>query len=332
MLTKIRRKPYSLPTTISKQFVQLFNRSNALIASLNRWKYWVRDRDAAIRYNTLREDVKRLVNDPGFDRTVPPVWYLKPFLHIPITFLSILAILGTVYLLTDIQTTKTVAIFGGLAILLIAFYLFSDNRNNWILASNIGQIQEKANLLRDYLVDYIKLNPNLGLNVSTADNVKLERELNDTRSYNLKLEDELNVVRSDCERLRSLLAGLETPSKYEVPQQVLNKLDSLEQTKLLEAVQAYRVNAWTPAAAVCGMILEGRLQQLCNENDIRPGGIGEMIRRLGEAGLLKGYYKDLAKVGEFFRHRASHPTSEEFDREKATLVLTSLIILIRDSF
>ena len=80
------------------------------------------------------------------------------------------------------------------------------------------------------------------------------------------------------------------------------------------------------------MILEGRLQQLCHENNIQPGGIGEMIRRLGEVGLLKGYYKDLAKVGEFFRHRASHPTSEEFDREKTTLVLTSLIILIRDSF
>ena len=88
------------------------------------------------------------------------------------------------------------------------------------------------------------------MKVSTDEDVKLERELEDFRSYNFKLEDELDTVKSESERLKSLLAGLETPSQYEVPQQVLNKLDPLEQTRLLEAVQAYRVNAWTPAAAV----------------------------------------------------------------------------------
>jgi len=334
MLTKIKRKPYSLPMIESKQFIQLFNRSNALVESLKRWKHWVRDRDAAIRYNTLRDDVKRMVNDPDFDRTVPSAWYLKPFLHIPLVFISILAMLGILYSLTNTQTTLIIAfiIFGGL-ILLIGFpSSLPGNKDKWFLACTIAQVQDRANMLRNYLVDYIKLNPDLGLQVSTGDDVKLEHELENSRLHNFELEDELDTVKSENERLKSLIAGLETPSRYDIPQQVLNKLDSLEQARLLEAVQAYRVNAWTPAAAVCGMILEGRLQQLCHENNIRPGGIGEMIRRLGEAGLLKGYYKDLAKVGEFFRHRASHPTSEEFDREKTMLVLTSLIILIRDSF
>ena len=118
-----------------------------------------------------------------------------------------------------------------------------------------------------------------------------------------------------------------TRSQFEVPDQVLDKLTLLERTRLVEAVQAYRVNAWTPAAAVCGMLLEGRLQQLCRQNNIRLGGMSAMIRRLGEAGLLHGYHENLARVGEFFRHRATHPTSEESDREKTTLVLTSLFIL-----
>jgi hypothetical protein len=143
---------------------------------------------------------------------------------------------------------------------------------------------------------------------------------------------ELAEAEQEVSHLKERLAGLETPSKYEIPQEVLDKLDQLERTRLLEAVQAYRVNAWTPAAAVCGMILEGRLQRLCRENNISLGGIKDMIQRLDEAGLLRGYHQNLAQVGEFFRHRASHPTSEEFDREKATLVLASLVILIRDLF
>ena len=122
MLTKLKRKPNSLPTIKSKQFIQVFNRSNALIKSLDRWKYWVRDRDSAIRYNTLRDDVKRLVNDPDFDRTVPPAWYFKPFLHIPLALLAFLVILGMVYLFTDKQTTLIVAIFGSTAILSIFLF------------------------------------------------------------------------------------------------------------------------------------------------------------------------------------------------------------------
>ena len=39
-------------------------------------------------------------------------------------------------------------------------------------------------MLRNYSVDYIKLKPDLGLRVSTDDDVKLERELEHSRSYN----------------------------------------------------------------------------------------------------------------------------------------------------
>jgi len=199
-------------------------------------------------------------------------------------------------------------------------------------ASTVRQVNDRANMLRRYLEDYIALNPYLADRIRRRDERKLERQLEDLKARHLRLADELTVTHDKLEHCQERLAGLETPSWYEVPQQVLDKLDPLERTRLLEAVQAYRVNAWTPAAAVCGMILEGRLQKLCRENGIRPGGIGDMIRRLGEAGLLESYYQNLAQVGEFFRHRATHPTSEEFDREKTTLVLTSLIILVRDLF
>ena len=57
-----------------------------------------------------------------------------------------------------------------------------------------------------------------------------------------------------------------------------------------------------------------------------------MIPRLGKAGLLGKHQQKLAEVGEFFRHRSAHPTTEVFDREKTTLILTALVILVRELF
>lgn len=316
-----------LSTDRIKQLVQLNNRLVGLADSLRRRSGSDRNRDLATRYNILRADVRQLVNDPDFDRTVPPAWCFEPFPLIPLAFLVVsLGIVPAYFLLESKQFWGVVIIALGLVALgLFEIYLL-------LPASTIEQVQDRTKMLHQYLEDYIALNPDLASQILTKDEQKLKRQLVDLQSRHLGLADLLTATTHKLEHCQERLAGLKTPSRYEVPQQVLNKLDPLERRRLLEAVQAYRVNAWTPAAAVCGMILEGRLQRLCKENGIRSGGIGEMIRRLGGAGLLKGYYQNLAQVGEFFRHRATHPTSEEFDREKTTLVLTSLIILIRDLF
>jgi hypothetical protein len=198
--------------------------------------------------------------------------------------------------------------------------------NDWYIASTYQEVWDRANMLHDYVEDLVRRNPNLTL-VSEQSwwHEALEHQ-------NEELQEEIQDIRNDLRHSKELLQGLETPSQFEVSEQVLDRLSSLERTRLLEAIQAYRVNAWTPSAATCGMILEGWLKRLCHDNGIRPGGMRAMIVRLGEAGLLHGYYDKLAQIGEFFRHRATHPTTEEFDREKATLILTSLVLLIRDLF
>jgi hypothetical protein len=324
-----------MTTDKAKQLIQLYNRSQGLIDSLVGRSLSHRDRDVATRYNILRADVKRVVNDPDFDRTVPAAWCLKPFPHIFLAFLILLLAVGLAYYLLESQTLLAILmllvtlVFLGILPGSFTTWLAS---NDWFRASTRRQVSDRAFTLQRYLQDYIDLNPALGLRIGTKDEQKLERQLKDSQLFHLELADKLVATDRELKYCQERLAGLETPSQYKVPEKVLNKLDPLERRRLLEAVQAYRVNAWTPAAAVCGMILEGRLQRLCKENGIRSGGIWEMIRRLGEADLLKGYYQNLAQVGEFFRHRATHPTSEEFDREKTTLVLTSLIILIRDLF
>jgi hypothetical protein len=199
----------------------------------------------------------------------------------------------------------------------------------------VKQVRNKANMLCSYLRDYLVFNyPDTAPQFwpEAQDQEDLEQEIDRLRTRSRSLENALAQAKLRISQLDETLLALKTPSQFEVPEDVLDKLDPLEQARLLEVVQAYRVNAWTPAAAVCGMILESRLQALCRRHGIRSGGIGQMIQGLGEKGLLKGYYQSLAQVGEFFRHRASHPTSEEFDREKTTLVLTALVILIRDLF
>lgn len=272
--------------------VRLYNRCVELIQSLNR-----RSRFEKVKrtdaYDALWEDVKEFVDDPvDFECSVP-------------------------------RTGIGISVLGPL----LGFPRYT-----------VKEFTDMLLMLQGYLRDYIAFKyPDLAMHnfphyQESRDRAEMEQQIKSLRARNSILEDDLSATTSRLNHLHEMLFALRTPSQFKISQEVLDKLDQLERTRLLEAVQAYRVNAWTPAAAVCGMILEGRLQRLCREHGVRPGGIGEMIRRLGDAGLLRGHHEHLARVGEFFRHRAVHPTSEEFDREKTTLALTSLVILVRDLF
>lgn len=270
--------------------VKLYNRSANLIDLMRHERGSKPAGDFIRYYRILWQDAKQFVNDPDFDRSVPPVGASNYFLGL---------------------------------------LLASPRRYT------VKRVQDSAHMLNSYLRDYLAFNyPDLASQFwpEIQDQEELEQELDRLRAHNRSLDSDLVQAKHRIDQLNEMLASLKTPSSLEIPEEVLDKLNPLEQTRLLEAVRAYRVNAWTPAAAVCGMILEGRLQTLCRRHGVGLRGIGGMIRDLGEKGLLKGYYADLARVGEFFRHRASHPTSEEFDREKTTLILTSLVILIRDLF
>jgi hypothetical protein len=280
-----------------------------------------------MRYSTLREDVKSVMNDPGFDRLIPMASYVKlyPHLVIPLAVGWSLAIL--LYLLSNNSTITPMGVIG-----MVVFTFFFILQSDSLFTSSIQKIKDSADVLLHYIEDYVDSDPVLSRQIRRQPDLEFETRIENLEEENNNLCKELGRDKQELATLREQIAGLTMPSSYKVPQQVLEKLEPIEKKRLLEAVQAYRVNAWTPAAAVCGMILEGRLQRLCQKNNLSIGGIGQMIRQLGEAGLLKGYYQNLLQVGEFFRHRASHPTSEDFDRDKTTLILAALLILIRELF
>jgi hypothetical protein len=265
---------------------------------------------------------------------IPRAWCFKPILHIPIGLLIIsLGVVLVAWLLNaEVQDViSALAAIGAGVVIVAGFFLDWLNKRQWFSATPVGIIADRTQMMIEYLQDYIDYNPTYIRRVRFRVEDELRTELVIAEGTIIGIEEKLEKAEHELKMIKRLYTGLDTPSQFEVPE-VLEKLNPLEQTRLLEAIQAYRVSAWTPSAAVCGMLLEGWLQRLCRENNMRPGGIAAMIRRLGEAGLLHGYYQNLAQVGEFFRHRSAHPTSEEFDREKTRLILTSLIVLANGLF
>ena len=206
-----------MKTDKAKQLVRLHNRLGVLLQSL-RGKYASdRNRDVAARYNTLREDVKRFVNDPSFDRVVPRAWCLKPFLHIPLAFLILSICMGLAYFLLEPlldSPLSTLLLFYGVIALVVVVFVGGGpairwlNRNCWFSASTIGQVRDRANMLHQYLEDYIALNPVFASQIRRKDRLSLERQLEDLQSRHLRLADKLAATSGELEHLKEELAEL----------------------------------------------------------------------------------------------------------------------------
>jgi len=218
-----------LKTDKVKQLVQLLNRSEGLLNSLHvksrsRYRSDERNTDLAARYNVLRADVRRSVNDPDFDRTVPPAWCFKPFPHIPFAFLVPLLGIGLAYFLLESNEFWAVVVTAlGLVIIygIFAVSLFP--------ASTIEQVQDRATMLHQYLQDYITLNPDLASRIQRKSEQRLERQLEYLQSYNLELEKQLAELRRRESAYLSIISQAQTSATYSLPSKSRKiLLDSLQ--------------------------------------------------------------------------------------------------------
>lgn len=300
-------------------------------------------RELASQFNSLLKDATQIIADGSLRRAIRPAWCFQMFPHGVLVVLLLVAVLGVVVWLAYVNNVvipAMVVLFGVVfGILMIGSTGRPSVNLNWMLASSTSAVLEKTLSLERFIRDHIDVEVMAQQSAQTRplSEMELKSRVRSLESINKQLKDRNSALQSDNLMLHKELDSLtqkwqlvQTPIPYDIPTDVLDRLEVTERLRLIEAVQAYRVGAWTPAASVCGTILEARLQRLCRENDIELGGIGSMIKRLGEHGLLRGYYQNLAQVGEIFRHRSAHPTTEDFDREKLTLILASLMILLRD--
>jgi hypothetical protein len=317
-----------------ERLLKALSRAQHLAEILARRPSGERDLDLARRYNLLRSEVKALAGDRGFDELVPALWWFPPALW-SIVPAVVVPIFAAAYAFSRdpsgvkgdfLPTFLAIMFVGWMLFFAVATYWLKDN--HWFSAPTSKTLTDRTSFLVQYIADLIRYHPRYSKMLTIKDPDNHVPELVSARTTIDNLEEELMTTRHELDQLRNLWTGLETPYGFQVQDDTLALLSPLERQRLLEAVQAFRVGAWTPAAAVCGMLLEGRLQAICRRRGIPLGGMRQMIEHLGEEGLLSGYHGKLAEISGFFRNRSAHPTTEEFDREKTTLILTSLIILL----
>jgi len=108
----------------------------------------------------------------------------------------------------------------------------------------------------------------------------------------------------------------------------LSKLTASERRLFVDAVTAYDHGAYAAAVCVCGTVAEGVVTRMCASRGLSGGSFGEKVRVLRDNGILKKQYDDLVGVVTTYRTLSAHPSPEEFNRQKADVVLGSTLILV----
>ncbi len=337
----------------SSSALALYNRASRLLRRLKRQtaigsqtigQARRAERMAAREYNDLRHEAVLCIPDPGLTEQVRPIANLDYIrLHVGLPVWVAILVLPLVPLAGfAIWPQLASSEWSSMALISPVFgYMWLLMWDAHRTPSTAGT-RQLTNVLREEIIEHLRVcAPDVA-----AQHWPTEGEAQRLRARAESAESEINerlddldrlqgdLTAKDCEisRLIGMLNAVSAPEAFPIDESVLCKLDARDRQRLTEAVLAFRVRAWTPAAAMCGMLLEGRLQQLCVRHNLPRRGIPAMIEMLAHEGLLKGHHEQLARVASFFRNRSAHPTTEEFDREKTSLVLTSLVLLIRDVF
>jgi hypothetical protein len=141
------------------QLIELHRRSTRLLNSLHSRRKSERNRDAAVRYNNLRKDVKRFANDSRFARLVPRAWYWTPIRDIPLAVAVLIVGEVVACFILDLDpgalfegtlmasfAVGLLVVFGGVA----TGWLPGEN---WYIASTNQEIWDRANMLHEYVGD-----------------------------------------------------------------------------------------------------------------------------------------------------------------------------------
>jgi hypothetical protein len=145
-----------------------------------------------------------------------------------------------------------------------------------------------------------------------------------------RLTAELEETRSSLELAKGWLDTLRGAGSYGIQPDDprLKKLTDSERRLFLDAATAYDHGAYAAAVCVCGTVAEGLVTRICAAKALSGGSFGEKVRVLRENGILKKQYNDLLGIVTTYRTLSAHPSPEEFNRQKAGVVLDSTLILV----
>lgn len=133
------------------------------------------------------------------------------------------------------------------------------------------------------------------------------------------------------------IEDLEREVDNKIETALLEKLPKNVQKYLVEASSCYKHGEYIACCSMCGNVLEGLINAECKKRDIRKTKLldksSELLERLSDEGKKVGKaHEKLIEVLKFYRDHASHPTEENFTRERASLFITTLQILCKEIF
>ena len=161
-----------------------------------------------------------------------------------------------------------------------------------------------------------------------------DKEIKDLNTNISVLEDKNKML----EEINKL--GVENLNKYinaeafPVAKEIWNKIPKDLASTLQDAIRAYAAGSYTACVCVCRNIIEGLVQELCTKEGIKmENGLNKKIEALIEnKKITEKHHQNLLKAVSVFGNRSAHPTTEVFTKEKASLVLNGLLILIDEVF
>ena len=189
---------------------------------------------------------------------------------------------------------------------------YFDYRSKWIeLSTAIGQI---TSFLSAILGD-----PDEKIN-------RLKNEINLLEKNKSKLEDNNRII---SESLNKYINS----DDFSISEEILNNVPKDITSTLHDALRAYVAGSYTGCVCVCRKIIEGLVQEQCTKEGIKENGLNKQINALiSIKNIDKKHNQTLLNTVTALGHRSAHPTTEIFTKEKASLVLNGLLILMEEEF
>ena len=189
---------------------------------------------------------------------------------------------------------------------------YFDYRSKWIeLSTAIGQI---TSFLSAILGD-----PDEKIN-------SLKNEINLLEENKSKLEDNNRII---SESLNKYINS----DDFSISEEILNNVPKDITSTLHDALRAYVAGSYTGCVCVCRKIIEGLVQEQCTNEGIKENGLNKQINALiSIKNIEKKHNQTLLNTITALGNRSAHPTTEVFTKEKASLVLNGLLVLMEEVF
>lgn len=149
-----------------------------------------------------------------------------------------------------------------------------------------------------------------------------------------KLLDEKNLKLEETNRIISESLNKYIKSdEFSISEEILNTVPKDISSTLHDALRAYGAGSYTGCVCVCRNIIQSLVQKQCTKEGIKENGLNKQINALISIKKIEQKHNQtLLDTVTALGNRSAHPTTEVFTKEKASLVLNGLLILMEEVF